>query len=307
MNAPKPKVVITGGSGFLGLYLARNLIASDYEVCVISRTAPKTNGGWRHVCWDAHSLGDLVSELDGAAAVVHLAGRSVDCIKSPDNCDTILRSRVETTRLVGRALRQIDSPPPVWVQMSTAHIHGDPPEAICTEDSPSGYGLAPFVAKEWERAYTEGVLGGMRQVILRTSFVLGRDGGALKRLALLAKLGLGGTVGHGRQGISWLHEEDMMRLFVRAITDRAMSGIYTATAPNPVSNALFMRELRKALRVPIGLPAMAWMVKLGAPLLMNTDPELALYGRYCRSSRLAEEKFEFKFPHIAAALQDIYS
>lgn len=146
----------------------------------------------------------------------------------------------------------------------------------------------------------------MRQVILRTSFVLGRSGGALPRLARLARWGLGGKAGHGRQGVSWIHERDMNRLFARAIADDGMTGPYLATAPNPVSNAEFMRELRRALRVPVGLPAMSWMVRLGAPLIMRTDPELALYGRYCVSHRLREEGFDFAFPDVASALGDLY-
>ena len=219
----------------------------------------------------------------------------------------ILRSRVETTLVIGKALRQLKSPPPVWVQMSTAHIYGDPPEAIITEDSPFGYGLAPTVGKAWEAAYKESVLPNMRQVILRSTFVLGRGGGALSRMALVARLGLGGKMGHGRQGLSWLHEEDMNRIFMRAITDETMKGVYIATAPNPVSNAEFMRHLRKALGVPIGLPAAAWMVRIGAALILRTDPELALYGRYCVPKRLEEEGFEFSYPDVGPALKNVYS
>jgi uncharacterized protein (TIGR01777 family) len=303
----KNKIVITGGSGFLGVNLAQALVESDYQVCIISRNPPKTNGGWKFAKWDAQSLGEWVTELEGATAIVNLAGRSVDCIKTPDNCDEILRSRVETTQLIGQAIRQIKTPPSTWIQMSTAHIYGDPPKIVCTEGSAFGYGLAPFVGRAWEKAFEEGVLSDMRQVVLRTSFVLGRNGGALPRLAFVARLGLGGKVGHGNQGISWLHEEDMNRLFIHAIEDDKMKGVYIATAPNPVSNAEFMGELRKALGMPIGLPAMAWMVKVGAPMLLKTDPELALYGRYCISRRLAEEGFEFKYPTIEAALQAIYS
>jgi hypothetical protein len=147
----------------------------------------------------------------------------------------------------------------------------------------------------------------MRQVILRTSFVLGRSGGALPRLAKLARCGLGGKVGHGRQGISWIHEEDANRIIARTISDAGMTGAYLATAPNPVSNAQFMRALRKALRVPIGLPAAEWMVRIGAPLLMRTDPELALFGRYCVSRRLREEGFEFLFSEAEPALRDLYT
>jgi NAD dependent epimerase/dehydratase family enzyme len=99
----------------------------------------------------------------------------------------------------------------------------------------------------------------------------------------------------------------MNRLFIRAITDEKMTGVYIATAPNPVSNAEFMRQLRKALGVPIGLPARSWLVKIGASLILKTDTELALYGRYCISRRLEEEGFEFTYPNIDTALQDLYS
>ena len=260
----------------------------------------------RHERWDGRTLAEWTAQLDGAAALVNLAGRSVDCVKTPDHCDEILRSRVESTIVLGKALREIGSPPPVWVQMSTAHRYGDPPVEWCDEDSAFGYGLAPFVAAAWEDAHARSLLPGMRSVVLRTSFVLGHGGGALRRLIRITRLGLGGTVGGGRQGISWIHERDMNRLFERAITDETMHGAYVATAPKPVSNAEFMRELRAALRVPFGLPAMGWMVRMAAPVL-RTDPELALYGRYCTSRRLREEGFEFEFPDVRSALRDLYA
>lgn len=300
------RIIIAGGTGFLGLNLARQLSESGSEVVLLSRQRPAADSRWRHVVWDARTTGEWVRELEGASALVNLAGRTVDCIKTPDHCDEIVRSRVEATEVLGRAVREVQSPPSVWVQMSTAHRYGDPPECVCDEGSAFGYGLAPFVAQEWEAAYARAVLPNMRQVILRTSFVLGRDGGALQRLAKLVRWGLGGTVGSGRQGMSWIHVQDMNRLFIRAITDETMQGAYLATAPEPVSNAEFMRELRRALRMPIGLPAASWMVRIGAPIVMRTDPELALYGRYCISRRLKEEGFEFSFSNLASAFQEIY-
>ncbi len=162
------------------------------------------------------------------------------------------------------------------------------------------------MGRAWEEAYARAILPDMRQVILRTSFVLGRDGGALPRLAKLVRRGLGGKVGHGRQGMSWIHENDMNELFARAIWCDEMNGAYLATAPKPVSNAEFMRQLRRALRMPFGLPTASWMVRIGAPLIMRTDPELALYGRYCISRRLRDEGFDFRFPDLASALQDLY-
>jgi uncharacterized protein (TIGR01777 family) len=277
-----------------------------YGICTVSRHPPETNSLFNHVMWDMQTLGDWVHELEGASAVVNLVGRTVDCIKTPDHCDEILRSRVQSTQLIGQALREIQTPPPVWVQMSTAHIYGDPPETVCTENSPYGYGLAPFVAIAWEKAFEEASLPSMRKVILRTSFVLGKHGGALQRLSWLTRMGLGGTVGHGKQGISWIHEDDMNRIMIRALDEVSMQGVYIASAPNPVSNAEFMRNLRKAIGIPIGLPAYSWMVKTGAPLVMKTDPDLALYGRYCIPQKLMDEGFEFQYPSLYEALYSIY-
>lgn len=304
------RIVIAGGSGFLGVSLARHLAALGHEVVTLSRHAPKVYGPWRHVNWDARTLGEWRHEIDGAAGLVNLTGRSVDCIKTPDHQDEILRSRVEATRALGLAVRSVDAPPPVWVQMSTAHIYGDPPEAICDEDSAFGIGLAPFVGRAWEEAFRSATLPEQRGVILRTSFVLGRDrgagAGALTKLRWLARLGLGGTVGAGTQGMSWIHETDLNRLFERALFDPSMEGAYIASSPNPVSNRDFMRTLRRAVGMPIGLPAFAWMVRLGARWLLRTDPELALYGRYVVSKRLKEEQFEFLFPELGSALANLF-
>lgn len=306
---PKRLVVIAGGSGFLGVSLATHLTAAGSTVVILSRNAPKCPGPWTHVPWDARSLGDWSHALSGASGLVNLTGRSVDCIKTPDHQDEILRSRVEATRVLGQAMRNINAPPPVWVQMSTSHIYGDPPEVTCTEDAPSGVGLAPIVGRAWEQAFHDSALASQRKVILRTSFVVGRNrgagGGALARLCTLVRFGLGGTVGSGVQGMSWIHETDMNRLFERALFDATMQGMYIATAPHPVSQRVFMRMLRRTMRMPIGLPAFAWMVRIGAPLLMRTDPDLALYGRYVVSRRLAEEGFEFQFPHLEDALADL--
>ena len=302
-------IIIAGGSGFLGVSLATHLAAAGRSVVLLSRHSPKVTGPWRHVVWDARTLGEWQRELDGASGLVNLVGRSVDCIKTPDHQDEILRSRLEATRVLGQAVRSIDAPPPVWVQMSTAHIYGDPPQVICTEDSPFGYGLAPIVGRAWEDEFKASVLPSQRQVVLRTSFVIGRDrgagGGALARLRLLVRLGLGGTVGSGTQGMSWLHETDMNRLFERALTDPNMQGAYIASSPHPVSQRDFMRALRRAVGMPIGLPAFAWMVRIGAPLFLQTDPELALYGRYVVSQRLPDEHFAFQFPELGDALNDL--
>lgn len=302
-------IVIAGGSGFLGISLATSLARKGAKVLVLSRNAPRPQGPWRHVAWDARTLGDWQRELAGAAGLINLVGRSVDCIKTPDHQDEILRSRVEATRVLGKAMRLVDAPPPVWVQMSTAHIYGDPPEVVCSEDSPTGFGLAPAVGKAWEAEFLQAVLPAQRPVVLRTSFVIGRDrgagGGALQRLKGLARFGLAGTVGSGRQGMSWLHEGDFQGICLRSLLDERMTGVYVASAPNPVSQREFMTELRQAVGIPWGLPAREWMVRLGAHWIVRTDPELVLYGRYVMPARLVAEGFTFSFPRLREALRDL--
>ena len=304
-------IVIAGGSGFLGISLASHLAGRGYQVVILSRHAPRISGPWQHVTWDARTRGSWCHTLENAAGVVNLVGRSVDCIKTPAHKAEILRSRVDATTVLGHAMRAATSPPPVWVQMSTAHIYGDPPDQdIRTETAPLGTGFAPDVGRAWEDAFHTAVLPHQRAVILRTSFVVGRNrgagGGALDKLTTLVRFGLGGTVGSGTQGISWIHEHDMNRLFERALTDEHLSGVYIASAPHPVSQREFMRALRRAMRMPIGLPAAGWMVRLGAPLVLRTDPELALLGRYVASTRLNDAGCTVAVPRIDDALVDLY-
>jgi uncharacterized protein (TIGR01777 family) len=311
LQTPAGRIVIAGGTGFLGISLAEHLSTRGFSIVLLSRSQPKVAGPWTHVLWDARSRGEWMRCLEDATGLVNLVGRTVDCIKTPDHQDEILRSRIEATRVLGLACRAVERPPPVWVQMATAHIYGDPPSVVCTEDSAFGYGLAPTVGKAWEDEFQSSLLPSQRGVVLRTSFVVGRDrgagGGALARLKWLVRFGLGGTVGTGTQGMSWIHEADLNRIFERALTDTTVRGAYIASSPHPVSNREFMRQLRRSMGMPIGLPAFSWMVRLGAPLLMRTDPELALYGRYVVPKRLMEAGFEFRFPHLGPALAALNS
>ncbi len=298
-------VIIFGGTGFIGRSLAAHLREKEFEPVLIGRHEPREPPGFEVHTWTGHSVGEWKELLNGARAIVNLAGRSVDCRKSPENCDLILRSRVDATKTIGQALQGIQNPPPVWVQMSTAHIYGDPPYQLCTEDSTIGYGLAPHVGREWEKAFLEHLPETMRGIRLRTSFVIGKDGGALQRLKTITKMGLGGKVGTGKQGFSWIHEDDMNELIHQSIVRERMEGVYVASAPNPVSNKTFMRTLRRAMKVPFGLPFPEFLVRLGANTVLDTDPGIALYGRYVRSKRLEKEGFEFKFPELGPALEDL--
>ncbi len=312
-SAPLPRIVIAGGSGFLGRGLAWYLAEHGYQAAILSRS-PKPDSNWpkntQWYIWDGRGAGDWARCLEGAQAVVNLVGRSVDCRKTPANKKVILESRIHSCEALGSAMRAIDNPPPVWLQSATAHIVGDPiPEdTLCDETTPPGIGMAPEVGTAWEQALNENVLKNQRAVIMRISFVLGRDGGALKRLGFMTRIGLGGTVGTGTQWISWIHQNDLNRLCLAMMTDASYRGVYIVTAPEPITNRDFMKALRKAYHRPWSPPAPTFGVRLACRLLLNTDPELALLGRRCIPKRLTEQHgFRFEFPQIDLAMADLAS
>lgn len=297
------RIILAGGSGFLGRSLAQHFAPTADEIVILTRGPNASHGNIRYVNWDAQTLGDWSREIDGAAAVVNMVGKSVDCRKTPAAKKVILESRVNSVNVLARAIAQAKNPPLVWVQYATAHILGDTQDEILDESSPIGTGFAPLVGLAWEKALNDAAVGDCRKVILRISFVLGRGGGALAKLAMLARCFLGGTVGSGRQYISWIHEDDLNVLVERAIADQSMSGVYIATAPNPATNREFMRELRAAVHRPWSPPAPAILVRFGSWLL-RTDPELALLGRRCVPTRLLAEGFSFKYIDVARAIRE---
>jgi uncharacterized protein len=198
------------------------------------------------------------------------------------------------------------SPPKVLVQASTTAIYGDRHDEWVDETSPPGVGIPVDTATQWESAFhaTADQMPRTRRVHLRISFVLGRSGGVLRMLSGLTRCFLGGAVGSGRQYISWIHIADLNRIFLRAIEDETMSGLYAATSPHPVMNQEFMRHLRRAHSRPWSPPTPAWAVRLGC-FLMRTEPVLALTGRRVRPQRLLDEGFSFEFTDLPCALGDV--
>ncbi|QQE12979.1 TIGR01777 family oxidoreductase [Planctomycetota bacterium] len=303
-------IVIAGGSGFMGQNLSNYLLDNQHHVTILSRSKPKnhnhSNLNWHQ--WDNQTLGPWSSSLNNADAIINLVGRTVDCRKTPEQRKEILGSRIDSVNLIGKSIRQLDNPPPIWIQAGTAHIFGDPipQDTIITDNSPLGTGFAPDVGAQWEQALHKNLLPNQRHVNLRTSFVLGSTGGALKRMATLTRLGLGGKLGSGKQYISWIHESDMTQLIVSAIDDPTYTGTYLITSPNPVTNTQFMQTLRKVCRRPWSPPVPSLAVKFGARFIMNTDPELALLGRRCIPTRLqSETPFKFQYPNLQPALENL--
>ncbi|HKG12483.1 MAG TPA: TIGR01777 family oxidoreductase [Pyrinomonadaceae bacterium] len=306
VRASKGRVVLAGGSGFLGRALAEEFVREGYEVVVLTRRPSKSSRTRvREVAWDGRNVcASWARELEGAAAVVNLTGRSVDCRHTAANRREILESRVLSVEAVGRAIRACAEPPRVLVQAGSLAVYGDAGTRVCDEHAPAGKGFPVDVCLRWEGAFDSLELPRTRKVFLRIGFVLGGDGGALPTLARLARFYLGGPAGDGRQYISWLHVRDFCRLVLWCVGRPDASGVFNATGPCPVTNAEFMCELRCALKRPWGPRTPAWLVRLGA-FILRTEAELALTGRRCIPDRLVEMNFKFIYTNLESALADL--
>ncbi|MGB7157131.1 MAG: TIGR01777 family oxidoreductase [Tepidisphaeraceae bacterium] len=298
------RIIIAGGTGFIGRAIARELAGRGADVVVLTRNPQTSPQVGRHVRWDGKTISDWVREVDGADAVINLAGRNVNCRYTPAALAEVDESRVNAVVAMNTAIAQSKAPPRVLIQAATTAIYGDTGDRWLDESTPPGYGVPPLTALKWEHAFATHPTPGTRRVTLRISFVLGRDGGALSMLSMLTRCFLGGAVGSGRQYISWIHIDDLMRLVVRAIEDESMSGLYNVATPNPMTNAEFMRALRRAHHRPWSPPTPAALVRIGC-FLMRTEPVLALTGRRVLPKRLAEMGFAFRYPDLSAALADI--
>jgi uncharacterized protein len=302
------RIVLAGGSGFIGRALARALVVRGYEVIVLTRT-PGQGTGFHEVAWDGEHIGEWIQFLGDAEAVVNLTGRNVNCPHTPENLKEILESRVNSVRVIAQSLPHvtvplIKKPPRVWVQASAIGYYGDTGNHLCDESSAPGKDALAGVCKKWEAVFGSADAPNTRKVALRIGFVLGRDGGALPVLTKLTKRFLGGTVGGGKQFISWIHVEDLTRMFVAAIENEKLSGTFNAVGLNPEMNRDFMRELRHVLGRPWSPPVPEFAVRLGARW-MNSEPALALTSQCCAPIRFLESGFEYKFPRLRPALEDL--
>jgi uncharacterized protein (TIGR01777 family) len=297
------RVILAGGSGFIGRSLARHLRHRGYRVVILTRTPQARDDGVFELAWDGEHTGPWAKSLDGADAVINLAGHTIDCPHTPENLAVITASRVNSVRALAAALPELTEPPRVWVQTSAAGFYGDTANHIRDESSPAGTGPLADVCRAWEDAFNAVPPPRPRSVVLRIGFVLGSKGGALPVLSKITKLFLGGAAGDGRQYISWIHLADLRRMFVAAIEDN-LSGVYNAVAPTPVTNAAFMKELRHAWHRPWCPPAPAWAVRLGSRL-MKTEPALALTSTRCLPRRFLEREFKFEFGQLEKALHDL--
>jgi uncharacterized protein len=307
------KFVLADGSGQVGTLLARAMQRDGHEIVVLSRT-PKP-ADWRIIGWDAQTLGDWTQEIDGADVIVNLAGRSVNCRYTPENRRLIMESRVKSVAVVGQAIAQANSPPPVWLQASTTTIYAhryDAPNDEVTgivggnePDAPETWRFSVEVAQAWECALDEAQTPQTRKVALRSAMTMSPDaGGVFDTLLRLVRFELGGKSGDGRQWVSWMHENDFVRAIYWLITHDELNGTVNLSSPNPLPNAEFMRILRQAWGIRFGLPEPNPLLELGA-IFLQTETELVLKSRRVVPTRLLESGFSFQFPNWQEAARDL--
>jgi hypothetical protein len=298
------RIVIAGGSGFIGSALASELSGLSYAVTILTRAPRGRSDGVNEVVWDGEHLGEWLSALEGVDALINLAGKNINCPHTPENLHEIAASRVNSVKVLAEAIEHVKVPPSVWVQASAVGFYGDTRDRSCNETTPNGSGPLADICHQWEDAFGQMKAQAVRKATLRIGFVLGRDGGALPVLASLVRIFLGGAAGNGRQFISWIHLMDLVRMFVNVVENEKLYGTYNAVAPGSVTNAEFMRELRRVYRRPWCPPAPEFMVRLGAKW-MGGEPSLALISQRCVPKKFVEAGFKFQFPELPAALRDL--
>ena len=299
------KIVIAGGTGFLGRPLATALAADGHDVVLLSRGAGPAASAFRVVAWTPDGrTGPWASELDGAGAVVNLAGESIgDRRWSDAQKRRILESRVNATRSLAAAIAAATTPPPVLVSGSAVGYYGPRDDQAVTEDTPAGRDFLAGVCEQWEAEATRAASPRTRVVCIRTGLVLARDGGALPRMLPPFWFGAGGPIGSGRQFWPWIHRKDWIDLVRFAIVTPAVAGPINATAPNPLPNAAFARVLGRAIHRPALLPTPGFMLKL---LLGEMAEGLLLSGQRALPAKATQLGFTFAYRDLEGALGDIF-
>ncbi|WIV21296.1 TIGR01777 family oxidoreductase [Paenibacillus polygoni] len=290
------KVVLAGGTGFIGQYFEKKFREKGDNVYIISRQEG-------HISWDDKS--SIVEALEGAELLINLAGKSVNCRYNDRNKREIMESRKRTTRILGEAIEACIERPKLWINSSTATIYRHAEDRPMTEEEGEiGTGFSVDVAKAWEEAFFSFSLDRTRQVALRISIVLGKDGGVMTPYLYLTRFGLGGKQGPGTQKFSFIHVDDLYRI-VQFIQQREdLCGVFNAATPYPVSNQKLMAEMRKKMNVKVGIPTPGWMLEMGA-VFIRTETELILKSRWVVPERLLAEGYEFRYPTIEDTLEAV--
>lgn len=249
-------------------------------------------------CIGMQTLGEWSKALENADVLINLAGKSVDCRYTDKNKQEIYDSRINSTKILQKAVHQCINKPKVWLNASSATIYVHSENHLNTEKNGIiGDDFSMNICKSWEKEFFKQETENVRKVALRTSIVLENNGGAFPKLKMVTRLGLGGKQGRGNQMVSWIHIDDFCNAVEFIINCETMSGPVNITAPNPLSNELFMNKLRSEMKIPFGLNAPVWQLEF-ASLFLKTETELLLKSRNVYPGKLMQNDFRFSYPNI---------
>ncbi len=302
-------MIITGGTGFIGHPLSLRFFQEGFDVVCLTRnaTAAKKRGesGITFVEWDGKSATGWSEYAEGAAAIINLAGESIGSGRwTVERKQRILRSRLNAGKAVTDAVKSVRRKPEVVIQASAIGIYGNRGKEAVDESSGLGEGFLAEVAKKWEES-TEGIEAlGVRRVVVRTGLVLGSRGGSFLRLILPYRFFAGGPLGNGKQWMSWIHLADEIGSLLFLMKHKDISGVFNLTAPQPLQNKMFSRELGKLLKRPAWLPIPGLILKLAFGKMAE---ETILTSQRVFPSRLEKTGYKFVYPELKGALTDILS
>lgn len=298
------KIVIAAGTGFLGQALVQHFQKDSSEIVILTRGKSKTQDSIRYVNWDAQTMTGWEQELEHTDVLINLTGKSVDCRYTEHNKQEILASRIESTAILNQAILESKHPPKHFLNASTSTIYRHSEDKQMDEYTGEiGDDFSMNVAKAWEKTFFETKTPLTLKTALRTSIVLGKNGGAFLPLKNLTQMGFGGKQGNGKQYISWIHETDFARAVAFCIENK-IEGVINIVSPTPIQNKSFMKQLRKALNMPFGSAVGKKLIRFGAKII-GTEAELVLKSRNVIPKRLHEQGFEFLFPTLDKTFQDL--
>ena len=298
------KMIIAAGTGFLGSILIEYFKDKAQEIVILTRGKSVTKNNIKYVNWDAKSFSGWEHELENSDVLINLAGKSVNCRYNERNKNEIMASRIDSTAILNKAALQCKNPPKHWLNSSTATIYkGSYHKQMDEVNGDKGFDFSMKVARAWEKVFFKTETPQTLKTALRTSIVLGKKGGAYPMLRKLAKIGMGGKQGNGRQYVSWIHQHDFARAVEFVINTQA-EGVVNVVSPTPVRNTKFMAAIAKHVKAPFAIPISKLMLDLGAKII-GTETELVLKSRNVIPKRLQENGFTFKYTNLDEALQNL--
>ena len=300
------KIVIAGGSGFLGKLLIQYFMNRDYRLTVLSRKKYQDQNNLKFVEWDGYHKGDWVEELSDADVLINLCGFSVNCRYNDTNKQAIYDSRLDSTLLLGEVLESLDYGPTLWLNASSATIYRHSYVPM-DENAPHGEGFSVDVCEQWENAFYQYKNTGARQIALRMAMVFdAQEGGAYDHMKEAVRLGFGGGLGQGSQYVSWIHGHDFCRAIEFLIKNVELEGDVNISSPFPIINREMMAIVAEHQSHVLSMKCPEWLLSIGS-FIKQTEKELVVKSRCVIPKKLNKAGFKFHYPRMSDAANEIAS